>query len=47
MAKIEMPRDSYACGVSDIPLLGVTIGTHLDEIINRYPDNEAIVVSYL
>lgn len=46
MAKIEMPRDSYACGVSDIPLLGVTIGTHLDEIINRYPDNEAIVSNF-
>ncbi|MBN1167319.1 MAG: AMP-binding protein [Methanospirillaceae archaeon] len=46
MAEIEIPRDSYACGVSDIPLLGVTIGTHLDEIINRYPDNEAIVSNF-
>jgi fatty-acyl-CoA synthase len=34
---------SYASGASDKPLLGVTIGDLFDQIVARYPDNEALV----
>jgi len=37
------PEMSYACGTADFPLLGQTIGDMLNEIAERYPDNEAIV----
>ncbi len=34
---------SYASGASDKPLLGVTIGDLFDQIVARYPENEALV----
>jgi fatty-acyl-CoA synthase len=34
---------SYASGASEKPLLGVTIGDLFDQIVARYPDNEALV----
>src|SRR5439155_6576970 len=34
---------SYAHGVSELPLLGQTIGDRLDEIEAKIPDNEALV----
>jgi fatty-acyl-CoA synthase len=34
---------SYASGASDKPLLGVTIGDLFDQIVARYPHNEALV----
>ncbi|KAF5091277.1 3-[(3aS,4S,7aS)-7a-methyl-1,5-dioxo-octahydro-1H-inden-4-yl]propanoyl:CoA ligase [anaerobic digester metagenome] len=37
------PELSYACGTAEVPLLGQTIGEILNEIAERYPDNEALV----
>ena len=37
---------SYVSGVSDKPLLGVTIGDMFDQVVARYPDNEALVVRH-
>ena len=34
---------SYASGISDKPLLGLTIGDMFDQICARYPDNVALV----
>lgn len=34
---------SYTCGVSDEPLLGVTIGDMFDRMVETYPDNEALI----
>lgn len=34
---------SYASGTSEKPLLGMTIGELFDEIVARYPNNEALV----
>jgi fatty-acyl-CoA synthase len=34
---------SYASGASAKPLLGITIGDMFDQIVARYPDNEALV----
>src|SRR5262245_28067381 len=34
---------SYASGVSDVPLLGDTIGDNLDRIAALYPDRDALV----
>ena len=34
---------SYVCGVSDAPLLGITIGQTLDPAAQRWPDREALV----
>ena len=34
---------SYASGSSEKPLLGVTIGDLFDQIVARYPENEALV----
>ena len=34
---------SYTSGASDLPLLGLTIGDMFDQIVARYPDNEAVV----
>jgi len=34
---------SYASGAGDKPLLGVTIGDLFDQIVARYPENEALV----
>lgn len=39
-------RTSYINGVSDSPLMGLTIGELFDEVAARYPDNEALVVRH-
>ncbi len=37
---------SYTCGISNKPLLGITIGDMLDQTAAKYPDNEALVVKH-
>ena len=37
---------SYSSGTSVIPLLGMTIGEKLNEIVKLYPQNEALVVGH-
>ena len=37
---------SYKCGISDEPLLGITIGDKFDEIVSLFPDNEALIVHH-
>ncbi|HEX9870437.1 MAG TPA: AMP-binding protein, partial [Candidatus Tectomicrobia bacterium] len=37
---------SYVSGVSDTPLLGVTIGDMFDVIVAQYPDDEALIVPH-
>jgi fatty-acyl-CoA synthase len=37
---------SYVNGVSDTPLLGLTIGEMFDQIVARYPDHEALIVRH-
>ena len=39
----RMVEGSYACGNSQIPLLGITIGEMLNRIAAAHPDNEALV----
>ena len=39
-----MKKLSYSSGTSSIPLLGITIGDKFDEIVDRYPNREALVV---
>lgn len=34
---------SYACGTSEEPLLGMTIGEKFDDITERFPDNPALI----
>lgn len=41
-----MSQLSYACGVSDKPLLGITIGDMFDQIADQYSSNEALVVKH-
>ncbi len=41
-----MTATSYCCGLSDQPFLGITIGDKFDEIVKRFPDNEALVVHH-
>jgi len=38
-----MARPSYACGTSDIPLLGVTIGDMLHRTATEYPRADALI----
>lgn len=38
-----MAMMSYASGLSDVPLIGETIGEMLERIAREYPDNEALV----
>ncbi|WP_165078057.1 AMP-binding protein, partial [Methanogenium sp. MK-MG] len=38
-----MIQDSYSSGISDIPLMGMTIGDMFDSTVDKYPENEAIV----
>ena len=38
-----MAKISYASGLSDVPLIGETIGEMLENIVKQYPDNEALV----
>ncbi|MDH3494993.1 MAG: AMP-binding protein, partial [Acidobacteriota bacterium] len=40
---MEKLNISYACGVSDRPLLGITIGEIFDRIAVRYGDNDALI----
>ncbi|MGC8603407.1 MAG: AMP-binding protein [Desulfomonilaceae bacterium] len=40
------PQTSYSSGVSDKVLLGMTIGDKFDETVERFPDNEALVVRH-
>ena len=35
---------SYVHGASTLPLIGETIGVHLDRIAARFPDRPALVV---
>src|SRR4026208_1691377 len=37
---------SYTNGTSAKPLLGLTIGDMFDQIVARYPENEALVVRH-
>lgn len=37
---------SFFCGTSDIPVIYKTIGNVIDETIERFPDNPALVVSH-
>ncbi|MGH9335660.1 MAG: AMP-binding protein, partial [Vicinamibacteria bacterium] len=39
-----MPEASYVHGRSEIPLLGETIGENLRRTVERFPENEALVV---
>ena len=39
-------RVSYVSGVSDTPLLGMTIGDMFDQIVAEYPDHEALIVRH-
>jgi len=43
MDSMATPELSYACGTADFPLLGQTIGDILNEVAEKYPENEAIV----
>ncbi|WP_063019795.1 AMP-binding protein [Nocardia niwae] len=38
-----LPLPSYSSGVSDVPLLGDTIGGNLDRTVAAFPDREALV----
>ncbi len=37
---------SYASGISDTPLLGITIGDMFDDIAHKFSDNEALIVHH-
>jgi fatty-acyl-CoA synthase len=37
---------SYVSGVSDTPLLGLTIGEMFDQIVAQYPEHEALIVRH-
>ena len=41
-----MEAKSYICGISDEPLMGITIGDKFDEIAGQFPDNEALIVHH-
>nr|WP_319400155.1 AMP-binding protein [uncultured Carboxylicivirga sp.] len=41
-----MNKLSYDNGISTTPLLGITIGEQLKQTVEKYPDNEALVVPY-
>ncbi|NRB48901.1 MAG: AMP-binding protein [Saprospiraceae bacterium] len=41
-----MKKLSYACGISDKPLIGMTIGDMFDQTVERYPDNDALIVRH-
>lgn len=38
-----MKKYSYTSGISDEPLLGLTIGEAFEDTVNRFPKNEAVV----
>jgi fatty-acyl-CoA synthase len=41
-----MKNISYTSGTSSTPLLGMTIGDKFDEIVKKYPDNDALIVAH-
>lgn len=41
-----MAATSYTCGISNEPLLGITIGDKFDEIVSKFPNNEALIVHH-
>ncbi len=41
-----MQKLSYLSGTSDIPLLGETIGNYFDQIVQKFPMNDALIVSH-
>lgn len=41
-----MKNLSYTCGISQKPLIGMTIGDKFDQIVAQYPDKEALVVRH-
>ena len=40
---MSVTANSYVCGISDVPLLGETIGQSLDKAVSRWGDREALV----
>jgi len=41
-----MKNLSYACGTSDKPLIGMTIGDMFDQTVEKYPTNDALIVRH-
>ncbi len=41
-----MHKISYTSGMSDLPLLGITIGDKFDEIVEQFPNKEALIVHH-
>ena len=41
-----MKNQSYACGTSDKPLIGMTIGDLFDLTVEKYPENDALIVRH-
>jgi len=41
-----MKKLSYACGTSETPLLGITIGDMFDQTVSKYPQNDALIVRH-
>jgi fatty-acyl-CoA synthase len=41
-----MPQPSYVHGASDVPLIGETIGVHFDRIVERFTQNDALIVRH-
>jgi len=39
-------KQSYISGISDTPLLGITIGDMFDQTVKQYPDNEALIARH-
>lgn len=39
-------RKSYMCGEATEPLIYETIGNYFDEIVEKFPDNDALVVRH-
>ena len=41
-----MKKLSYTSGTSTTPLIGMTIGDKFDEMVEKFPDNEALIVPH-
>ena len=39
-------KNSYVSGISETPLLGMTIGEAFDQTVSRVPDNDALIVHH-
>lgn len=46
MASLTGKGLSYTHGVSNVPLIGETIGDYFDKIVEKYPDKDAVVVRH-